>query len=110
MERSVLKRLLEMLSSLGMYTGSFLPPLLEETHEYYRTERQRLMANPDIKDFLRRAEAGPLSLIPRHWPLLLRDLVSVCLPAAPCQAIWWGSECLAWACPVATFTRSNGHG
>lgn len=66
-DRSVLKRLLEMLSSLGMYTGSFLPPLLEETQEYYRTERQRLMANPDVKDFLRRAEVrappGPCGVI-----------------------------------------------
>ncbi|GIL70584.1 hypothetical protein Vretimale_3704 [Volvox reticuliferus] len=54
--RPLLKGLLRMLSSLGIYTDAFHEPFMKASTQFYRAEGERLVAELDVPAYLRHCE------------------------------------------------------
>ncbi|KAH7426369.1 hypothetical protein KP509_11G098900 [Ceratopteris richardii] len=55
-DRTLLKHLLRMLSSLGVYVESFEKPFLDCTADFYAEEGSRFMQQVDVPDYLKHVE------------------------------------------------------
>lgn len=51
-DRGILKSLLNMFSSIGIYDGSFQKRFLEDTAQFYREESERNLLSRDIPQYL----------------------------------------------------------
>ena len=61
-DKLLLKHLVRMFSSLGIYSSTFEEPFLEKTKQYYQLEGQQYMQQSDVADYLLHCEvcARPL--------------------------------------------------
>jgi len=92
--RDLLKSLLRMMWSLGIYTSAFQGRFLDETSLFYTKEGSRYMETADAPNFLVHAEgrlSGETARVSHYLDLsTLRPLISVvekCLIVPHCQAL-----------------------
>ena len=57
-DKLLLKHLVRMFSSLGIYSSAFEEPFLEKTKQYYQLEGQQYMQQSDVADYLLHCEVG----------------------------------------------------
>lgn len=84
-DKTLLKHLVGMFTSLGTYGSAFEEAFLEKTKQYYSLEGQHFMQESDVADYLLHCEVWVLSVclfvcLPACLPVWLSACLSVCLP------------------------------
>ena len=67
-DKQLVKHLVRMFTSLGIYSASFEAPFLEQTKQYYSLEGRHFMQQSDVADYLLHCEVcGPPAAVEALW-------------------------------------------